>query len=206
MNNFVITLARQYGSGGRELGQKLADDLGYKYYDRDLISLAAQKSGYNLEALSEVDEKAASSLLYTLSYGPTFYADGLTQINLPLNDKLFAVQSDIIRDIYKKGKGAVIVGRCADYVLADKENILNVYVISDFDNRVQRIMKRNEISESQAKDKIIKTDKRRANYYNYYTGRKWGRIENYDLIINIDKTGADGAVNVIKAYIESVKE
>lgn len=205
MKNFVITIARQYGSGGREIGRKLADGLGYKYYDRDLITIAAKKSGYNSDALKEVDEKASNSFLYTLSYGPSFYSGGLSQINLPLNDKLYAVQSDIIRDIHKKDEGAVIVGRCADYVLSGKENTINVFIISDFDNRVQRIMERNELSASQAKDKIIKTDKRRANYYSYYTGKKWGKVDNYDLTLNIDKIGADGAVETIKSFLASLK-
>ena len=203
MKKHIITIARQYGSRGREIGKKLAEELGYKYYDRDLISMAAEKSGYNKDILGEADEKAANSLLYTLALGSSVYAHGVEHINVPLNDKLYIVQSNIIKDIYESGEGAVIVGRCADYILADKENVAHVFITADFDARVATVSARSEISEAKAKDLVVKTDKRRANYYNYYTGKKWGKIENYDLILNSTKTGVDGAVAVIKAFLEA---
>ncbi|MBR4933549.1 MAG: cytidylate kinase-like family protein, partial [Clostridia bacterium] len=124
-------------------------------------------------------------------------------INVPLNDKLYIVQSNIIKDIHNSGEGAVIVGRCADYVLAEKENVLKVFISADFDNRVEAVSIRSAVTEAKAKDMVIKTDKRRANYYNYYTGKKWGKIENYDLVINSTKSGVDGAVRVIKAMIDA---
>lgn len=201
MKKHVITIARQYGSRGREIGQKLADALGYKYYDRDLISMAAEKSGYNKDVLRAADEKAANSLLYTLALGSSVYAHGVDHINIPLNDKLYIVQSNIIKDIYQEGEGAVIVGRCADYILADKDDVVRVFISADFDSRVSVVARRSELNESKAKDIVIKTDKRRANYYNYYTGKKWGKIDNYDLVINSAKTSVDGAVRVIKAFI-----
>ena len=202
MKKRIITIARQYGSRGREIGKKLAETLGYKYFDRDLISLAAEKSGYNKEILGEADEKAANSLLYTLALGSAVYAHGVDHINVPLNDKLYIVQSNIIKEIYEKEEGAVIVGRCADYILADKKDVAHVFITADFDNRVEVVAKRSEVSEAKAKDLVVKTDKRRANYYNYYTGKKWGKIENYDLIINSSKTDVDGAVKVITAFCE----
>ena len=203
MKKHIITIARQYGSRGREIGKKLAEDLGYKYYDRDLISMAAEKSGYNKDILGEADEKAANSLLYTLALGSSVYAHGVEHINVPLNDKLYIVQSNIIKDIYESGEGAVIVGRCADYILADKEDVAHVFITADFDARVAAVAARSEVTESKAKDLVVKTDKRRANYYNYYTGKKWGKIENYDLILNSTKTGVDGAVAVIKAFLDT---
>lgn len=203
MKKHIITIARQYGSRGREIGKKLAEDLGYKYYDRDLISLAAEKSGYNKDVLGEADEKAANSLLYTLALGSSVYAHGVEHINVPLNDKLYIVQSNIIKDIYESGEGAVIVGRCADYILADKEDVAHVFITADFDARVAAVSARSEVSEAKAKDLVVKTDKRRANYYNYYTGKKWGKIENYDLILNSTKTGVDGAVTVIKSFLDA---
>ena len=203
MQKYVITIARQFGSRGCEIGQKLAEALGYKYYDRDLISMAAEKSGMDKSVLGAADEKAANSLLYTLALGSSVYAHGVDNINVPLNDKLYIVQSNIIKDIYNGGEGAVIVGRCADYVLSEKENVLKVFISADFDNRVETVSIRSAVTEAKAKDMVIKTDKRRANYYNYYTGQKWGKIENYDLVINSSKCGIDGAVKVIKAMLDA---
>ena len=203
MKKYVITIARQFGSRGREIGQKLAEALGYKYYDRDLISMAAEKSGMDKSVLGAADEKAANSLLYTLALGSSVYAHGVDSINVPLNDKLYIVQSNIIKDIYNSGEGAVIVGRCADYVLAEKENVIKVFISADFDSRVEAVSVRSAITEAKVKDMVIKTDKRRANYYNYYTGKKWGKIENYDLVINSSKCGVDGAVKVIKAMLDA---
>lgn len=113
MKNYIVTIAREYGSGGRECGKKLAELTGYKFYDKDLITLAAQKSGMSTDALNSVDEKAASSLLYTLALGSSIYNSGMGSVNLPINDKLFVVQSQIIKDIANSGEGAIIVGRCA---------------------------------------------------------------------------------------------
>ena len=203
MNNFTVTIARQYGSRGREIGKSLAEQLGYKYYDRDLIAMAAEQSGYSKEVLGEADEKASNSLLYTLALGSSVYAHGIEHVNVPLNDKLFIVQSNLIRDIYGKDEGAVIVGRCSDYILTGSKNVIRVFVTADFDARVRTVAEREGITESKAKDMVVKTDKRRSNYYNYYTGKKWGRIENYDLVINSDVTGVDGAVRVIRACIEA---
>ncbi|MBQ3177114.1 MAG: cytidylate kinase-like family protein [Clostridia bacterium] len=202
MKNAVITIARQYGSGGREVGQKLAELTGYKFYDKDLITMAAQKSGLNQAVLDAADEKAANSLLYTLAMGSSAYHHGVNNLHVPLNDKLFTVQSEIIQELAKEDQGAIIVGRCADYVLADHKNLLRVFISADFDKRVQNIMELHSLTESQAKDLIIKTDKRRSNYYNYYTGGKWARLENYDLVISTDKTGIDGAAKLIQTYLE----
>lgn len=204
MKNAVITIARQYGSGGREVGLKLAELTGLSYYDKDLITMAAQKSGLNQAVLHAADEKAANSLLYTLALGSSTYHAGVNNLHVPLNDKLFTVQSEIIRDIAKENKGAIIVGRCADYVLAGHANLLRVFISADFDSRVKTIMQRHELSENDAKDLIIKTDKRRSNYYNYYTGGKWAKLENYDLIVSTDKIGIENAAKLIQSYMEMI--
>lgn len=206
MSNYIVTIARQYGSGGREVGQKLSELIGYKFYDKDLITLAAQKSGLSQDALHHVDEKAANSLLYTLALGSSVYSHGVERVNLPINDRLFVVQSEIIKDLAASGDGAIIVGRCADYVLSGKKNLVRVYITSEFDVRVKTVMKRHELSESQAKDLIIKTDKRRANYYSYYTGDKWGKADKYDLVIATDRVGVEGAARMIADYIKMLDE
>ena len=204
MNNSIITIARQYGSGGLEVGQRLAELTGMPFYDKDLITMAAQKSGLSHAVLDAADEKAANSLLYTLAMGSSSYHQGVNNLHVPLNDKLFTVQSEIIRELAQDEKGAIIVGRCADYVLADHPNLLRVFISADFDKRVETIMTQQNISESQARDLIVKTDKRRSNYYNYYTGGKWAKLENYDLVISTDKIGIEGAARLICMYIKSM--
>ena len=202
MKNYIVTIAREYGSGGRECGKKLAELTGYKFYDKDLITLAAQKSGMSTDALNSVDEKAASSLLYTLALGSSIYNSGMGSVNLPINDKLFVVQSQIIKDIANSGEGAIIVGRCADYVLSERDNVVKVYITSDFDTRVNTVMKRHDLTQSQARDLIIKTDKRRSNYYSYYTGEKWGKADKYDVVVSTERIGIDGAAGLIADYIK----
>ena len=202
MKNYIVTIAREYGSGGRECGKKLAELTGYKFYDKDLITLAAQKSGMSTDALNSVDEKAASSLLYTLALGSSIYNSGMGSVNLPINDKLFVVQSQIIKDIANSGEGAIIVGRCADYVLSERDNVVKIYITSDFDTRVNTVMKRHDLTQSQARDLIIKTDKRRSNYYSYYTGEKWGKADKYDVVVSTARNGIDGAAGLISDYIK----
>ena len=201
MTNYTVTIARQYGSGGREVGLKLSELTGWKFYDKNLITLAAQKSGLSAEALSNVDEKAANSLLYTLALGSSIYNHGVEHVNLPINDRLFVIQSEIIKELASSGDGAIIVGRCADYVLADREHLVRVYITADFDARVKAVMGRHDLTEAAAKDLIVKTDKRRGNYYSYYTGEKWGRADKYDLVISTDRIGIDGAAELIASYI-----
>jgi cytidylate kinase len=188
------------------VGQKLAELTGYKFYDKDLITLAAQKSGLSQDALHHVDEKAANSLLYTLALGSSVYNHGVEHVNLPINDRLFVVQSEIIKELAANGEGAIVVGRCADYVLSGRENLIRVYITSEFDTRVKTVVKRHELSESQAKDLIVKTDKRRANYYSYYTGEKWGKADKYDLVIATDRVGVDGAARMIADYIKMLDD
>ncbi len=202
MGNFIITIARQYGSGGREVGLKLSEKIDYKFYDKNLITLAAQKSGLSSEALNVVDEKAASSLLYTLAMGSSVYNQSIGPVTLPINDKLFVVQSELIKELASTGEGIIVVGRCADYVLSERQNLVRVFITAPFDVRVKNIMNRHGLTESRAKDLIIKTDKRRSNYYSYYTGDKWGKSDKYDLVVSTDKIGTSGAAEMIANYIK----
>jgi len=202
MGSYIVTIARQYGSNGREVGQKLAEISGYRFYDKDLITMAAQKSGLSTDALHSADEKAANSLLYTLALGSSMYHHGIDHINMPINDKLFVLQSDIIKEIAAGEEGAIIVGRCADYVLSENPRLIRLFLYSDFDDRVQNIMKKHDLSQSAARDLIIKTDKRRSNYYSYYTGEKWGKIDRYDLAVSTAKLGIDGTAALIAEYLQ----
>ena len=196
MSNFVITIARQYGSGGREIGLRVGEMLGVEAYGRELINMAAQKSGYSEDVLNLADEKHPSSLLYTLAMGSTLYGMPNIRYDSPINDKLFAVQSDIIRGIAEK-ENAVFIGRCADYALRNTGSILRVYVYAPTEKRIARISDRNQISASEAKDLIEKTDKRRSNYYNYYTGNKWGKYDNYDIMLDSSVMGIEGSAQLI---------
>ena len=202
MKNYIVTIARQYGSGGREVGEILSGLIGYKFYDKNLITMAAQRSGLSSEVLGNVDEQAANSLLYTLALGSSSYNHGMSQVNLPINDKLFVLQSEIIKDLSASGEGAVIVGRCADYVISGNPKLVRIFICADFTNRVKRVMDRHGLTESQAKDLTIKTDKRRSNYYSYYTGEKWGKTDKYDLVINTDQLGIEKSARLIEQYLK----
>ena len=202
MENFVITIGRQFGSGGRAIGEKLASKLGVAFYDKELISLAAKESGINPEVFESVDEKAANSLLYSLSMGMYNFGSGFSAMgDLPVNDKLYLLQHKIIKDIAAK-ESCVIVGRCADYVLRDHPNCVNIFVYADMEFRKAESVKKHGIDEARAEHIINKTDKSRANYYNFYSGRKWGSTENYDLCVNSSKLSEDKIVDLIVEYIK----
>lgn len=201
MDRYVITIGRQFGSGGRAVGEKLAEKLGVSFYDKELISLAAKDSGINPEIFDSVDEKAANSLLYSLSMGLYNFGSGFSVMgDLPVNDQLYLLQHKIIKDIAEK-ESCVIVGRCADYVLRDRTDCVNVFIYADMEYRKREAVKRHGIDEARAEHIISKTDKSRANYYSFYSGQKWGMAENYDLCINASKLSEDGIVDLIIDYI-----
>ena len=199
----VITIGRQYGSGGREIGEKLAGVLGIKFYDKDLLKRAAKESGICPELFENNDEKPTSSFLYNLVSDPYSFGVSSPYVEMPLSHKVFLAQFDTIKTIAKEGP-CVIVGRCADYALSEFDNTLSVFISAPMDARVERIKSRHpEISDvDKLKDMIIKTDKSRANYYNYYSSKKWGRAYTYDLCINSSVLGIDGTVDFIKGFVE----
>lgn len=202
--NFAITIARQYGSGGREIGEKVAELLGIKYVDRELITLAAQKSGFHADVINSIDEKATNSLLYTLAMGSNSFGIPHPNYNvdIPINDKLFIVQSDLIKSLASE-ESCVFVGRCADYVLAEYENRISIFLYGDMDCRIKRVCDRHDgVDEDEAKKLITKTDKRRMNYYNFYTGKKWGKYDNYHLSINTSLLGIDGTAEMIAEFVK----
>ena len=196
----IITIARQYGSGGREIGEKVAKKLGIALYDKELITDAATRGNLDENVSKLADESAANSLLYTLAMGSNVL--GTTMhfgYKMPLNDKLFILQSEVIKEKAKE-ESCVIIGRCGDYVLRDEENVLRIFVYGDLDHRQARIAERHpELKSSQIVDVITKTDKRRSSYYNFYTGNKWGKFDNYDMAINSSTLGLDGAADIIVA-------
>ena len=206
MANTVITIARQYGAAGRRTGEILAEMTGMPCYDRELITLAAMKSGMNEDVVADIDEKASSSLLYTLALGSVDYttASMPTAYNIPINDKLFIAQCSVIKELAARTP-CIIIGRCADYVLRDNPKCIKVYLQADLTVRAKRIAARQGISVSDAQDVIMKTDKRRASYYGHYTGQKWGRSDLYDLVIDTTVIGAEGAAEVIEKFLHAFK-
>ncbi len=203
-DNIAITIARQYGSGGREIGEKVAELLGFKIVDKELVTLAAQKSGYHADVIHSIDEKATNSLLYTLAMGSSSFGvpHASYNIDVPINDKLFIIQSDIIKSFAEESP-CVFVGRCADYVLSEHKNRISIFLYGDKDCRIKRVMERHEgIDEDEAKKLIAKTDKRRMNYYNFYTGGKWGKFDNYHLSLNTSVLGIEGSAKIIAEFVK----
>ena len=197
MKKTIITIARQYGSGGREIGERVAELLGIPNYDKELVTMAAEKeSALDPRALEKVDERATSSLLYTLAMGSNLFHSPHVSPALPLNDRLFAIQCSIIRSLADE-KSCVMIGRCADYVLRDHPDRLSVFIYADLDARKKRVAERHGIKESEAIDIINKTDRRRASYYNFYTGNKWGKYDNYHIAINSAVLGIEGTARLI---------
>ena len=196
----IITIACQYGSGGREIGERVAELLGIPLYDKEIITDAAAKGSLDEEVIKKVDESAANSLLYTLAMGSNVL--GTTMhfgYKMPLNDKLFILQSEVIKGYAAEGS-CVVIGRCADYVLRDEPNVLRLFIYGDLDHRQQRVAERHpEIKSSQIIDVINKTDKRRSSYYNFYTGNKWGKYDNYDMAINSSALGIEHTAQIIYA-------
>ncbi len=197
----IITVGRQFGTGGHEIGQKLAEKFGIKCYDKELIKRAAQESGLCPEILESNDERPTNSFLYNLVMDT--YSFGITNTNyvdMPLSHKVFLAQFDTIKNIANEGP-CVIVGRCADYALADYENVLNLFIYGDMDKRIERVMHKYNVSEKDARDMILKKDKQRASYYNYYSTKKWGKAETYDLCVDSTILGRDGTVELLYQFV-----
>ena len=201
--NPVITIARQFGSGGHQVGKRLAELLNIPVYDKELIMLAAEKSGYHPDVLSKADEKAAGSLLYTLAIGSSRFGGFSGNYDIPINDKLFIVQNEIIQEIAAKEQ-CVIVGRCGDYALRNFENKLSFFIYADEAMRVERIVESRGISESEARSLIAKEDKKRAGYYNFYTGPTWGSMERYSASFNTAVLGIEGTADLIASIVRSM--
>jgi len=200
--NKIITVSRQFGSGGREIGAKLAGKLGIPFYDNELISRAAKESGFAEAAFENVEKKATNSLLYSLAMGMNAYGNqdiGFT--HLSLDDQLYIAQSNVIRKIALEGP-CVIVGRCADYVLRDYSNVFHLFIWAELESRKKRAVNLYHYKENKVEDDILKTDKRRANYYNYHANEKWGKAENYHLSIKSDFVGIDNSVECILRFLE----
>ena len=198
----IITIGRQFGSGGRYVGRLLAEKLGIPFYDKELLSEAAKQSGICEEIFEDHDEKPTRSLLFSLVTGMQHHlGTGSFYMDMPLNHRIFLAQFDAIRKLAEEGS-CVIVGRCADYVLRENPDAVSIFVKADMPSKIARAVKYYGVEEDKAEDRIRKADKQRASYYNYYATATWGDVENYDLVVDTGVLGVEGAVELIAKFLE----
>jgi len=205
MAKMIITVGRQYGSGGRYVARLLAEKLDIPFYDKELLAEVAKDSGLAKELLEDHDEKNTRSFLFSMMSGTLPMGDtGSMYMDMPLNHRIFLAQFDTIRRIASEGP-CVFVGRCADYVLRDQKNVLNVFIKADPEERVRRIVEYYGVDPLKAEEMLKKSDKQRASYYNYYATGSWGEVDNYDLVVDTGTLGIAGAVDLI-AYCANMME
>lgn len=201
MSNYVITIARGYGSGGKTIGRMLAKELGIEFYDRELLRIASDESGINEELFGKADEKLKSSLLFKVAKrayrGELIPPDSDDFVS---NDNLFNYQAKVIKDLALE-ESCVIVGRCADYILKDADNVIKIFVHAPMENCIHTVMEMYSLSRKEAEKRIVSIDKHRGDYYKYYTGREWDNANHYDLCLNSSELGFEKCVELVKAYI-----
>ena len=195
-NPLIITIGREYGSGGRQIGQALAERLGISYYDKEIISLAAKKSGLSDEFIANNEQRVRSGLMHSFAASAPYQTGFFAGQYLPLAENIFISQAQVIRDIASR-ESAVIVGRCADDILAGRENTLNVFIHAPMEARVKRIMALHNLDEAAAIKEITTSDKERGNHYFRYTDMKWGKAQNYDVCINSALMGVEKTVEML---------
>ena len=199
----ILTIGRQFGCGGREIGQLLAKEFGITYYDKELLAVAAKESGLCEDVFEKADEHAASSLSYAFALSYSSFLGGIMPFNdLLSNDGLFKIQSDAIRNLAEK-EPCVLVGRCADYILRDNPNCFSFFVHGSPEFRIHKIVERQNVTVEEAKELMEKTDKTRAAYYNYYTNKEWGVASSYNLSIDASILGVEKTVAFMKQFVES---
>ena len=206
--NKIITIARQFGSGGRLIGRELAQKLNIPFLDNELITLAAKESGMSPEVLKGADERVTNSLLYGLAMGyfPPCYGFSTPEPGgLTITDNLFMIQAGIIAKKAKEGP-CVIVGRCADYVLKEDSNRVSIFIYADLNARAKRAVDIYGLKPDKIEDEIRKRDKKRGNYYNYYTNRRWDDFHNYHLLLDSSKLGIEQSADLIIKYLELLEQ
>ena len=202
MKKNIITISRQFGSGGRSIGKMLSEKLEIPFYDKELIELASKESGIDERIFKSEGEETGRfyQVLGAIGFALGAPAGGIYEYSL--NDELFLAQSSIIEQLAEKGP-CILIGRCADYVLEDREDVLNIYLCADMDERLRRVIDEYHVEDAD-EAMLCKVDKRRSNYYQYYTDRVWGKAENYDLCINTGKFDTDAIIGmIVDAYRRS---
>lgn len=196
--NLIFTISREFGSGGHEIGEKLAKKLNIPFYDKEIIDKAAEETGFSKEFIQQHEQRYTSSLMFNLAMG-NYSRTG----ELPLHDQIDIVECDIIRNFAKEGS-CVIVGRCADYVLKDDFECLNVFVYSDNASKLDRLQKKYSFDAKKAEKTAKEINRSRSKHYNYFTGKVWGDRANYDIMLNSSKYGIDECVELIASAAEKV--
>lgn len=194
----IITIARQYGSAGKEIGEKLAERLGYQFYDREVLDIAADSASIHPEVAARFDQKPVRSLLYNA------YMTSTAEESLPLNQKLALAEFDAIRTLSEQGN-CVFVGRCADMVLKKRSDVIRVFLHAPLEWRKEYIMKIDGVPEQLVEKTVKRGDKTRAEYYEFFTQRKWGEVDNYDLSINVAFRGIDGTIDLLAGLVEGLR-
>ena len=194
----IITIGREFGSGGHEVGRRLAAELGYKLYDKELLKMMAQESNISEKVLEDYDEKNTGSLLYSIMMD---VYPSMNYVGNTLQRQIYQAQYDTIRRIGEKGD-CVIVGRGADYILRDLPHLTSVFIRASEEFRIGRVAEYEHVSPQKAKELITKADKKRSSYYNFQTEKKWGHVSSYNLALDASDIGIDGCVNVIRCYLE----
>ena len=198
--HYIINIGRQFGSGGQLIGERLASKFGFSYYDKELITLASKESGLGTEFFEKADEKKRFSLLSFFGVQSVVGEESFSN-NYLSNEVLFKIQSDVIRELATK-QSCVFVGRCADYILRENPNCINIFITADMEDRIKRVQERDPaLSKEKIKDLLEKTDKKRAGYYDYYTSKTWGVAKSYDLCINSSLLGIDKTVSFLETVI-----
>ncbi len=204
--NSVITIGRQFGSGGREIAQKVAAEFGIKCYDKELLARAAKDSGLCEEVFEHHDEIPTNSFLYNLVMDTySFGYNSSAYVDMPVSHKVFLAQFDTIKKLADE-EPCIIVGRCADYALQGRDNLIRIFISGDEDVKIKHVMERFDITEQQAKEMCVKKDKQRRSYYDYYSSKKWGNVNTYDLAVNSSVLGIDGTAELIIQYVNDVEK
>ena len=197
----IITISRQFGSGGRDVGKKLADALGIKYYDRELIEMAAKESGFDKEMFEDTTANTSRLFRFINTFGYSLGAPLSVMNDITMSDQIFLIQSRVVEQAADSGP-CVIVGRCADYVLDNRDDVLKVFIAGDMNDRKKRAIQYYDVDERDVEASIRKIDRNRKGYYDYYTDKKWGAAESYDVCLNTSVFGIDGCVAILKQLLE----
>ena len=205
MKKRIITISRQCGSGGRYIGEKLAEKLGVTCYDQKLLDMVAKESGFAPDFIEEKGERITGSLLFNIASSLTYASNVFSGNGMSLQDEIYFIQSRIIKELAEK-ESCVFVGRCADYVLRDREDCLNVFIHADEKSKLERAVNYFNLQEKDAPAVLKKRDKARYNHYKYYTDKEWGMASNYDLCLNSGKLGIDACVDIITGIVSGLED
>ncbi|MDR2148072.1 MAG: cytidylate kinase-like family protein [Tannerella sp.] len=200
----IITIGRQLGSGGRDIGKKLSEKLGIAYYDKELIAIAAKESGLSEKLFEEADEHTRKGLpAGLLNTRFPLFVDSMIGGGWFSNDTFFKIQSDVIRNLAET-KSCIFIGRCADYILRERKDLFRIFLSANESDRIRKIMETKNVPAEKARDILENTDKKRAAYYNYYTNKTWGSIGGYDVCLNTSLFGIDGTVELIREMVQKI--